>query len=99
MMVHSQYLIHCIYQNLSQINIIKITKLDMVTNTTYYYIVTQADETAGKYQYYLSDFIKMGSTNEPYVESNAYNNYYDSTQDVLYEKYIFHIDFSEANEN
>ena len=42
----------------------KITMLDMVTNQYYYYIVSAEDVRNGKYEYYFSDFIAMGSTNQ-----------------------------------
>ena len=78
----------------------KITMLDLVSNQTYYYIVTPEDATGPNrtYKYYFSKFKKMGSMDEPYNETDALNNYYyNSTSDELYERYIFHYDFAEAN--
>lgn len=74
----------------------KITMLDLVTHTTYYYVVTEDDVTSGKYIYKLTDFVKMGSTNEKYNPSLYYNDYYNSSQDILYENYIFQMNFSET---
>lgn len=71
----------------------KITMLDMVTNTTYYYIVTALDESSGKYVYELKDFIKMGTTNEFYDDTAANNIYYRTSQDLVHEKFIFHVTF------
>lgn len=75
----------------------KITMLDMVTNEYYYYVVTNEDEKNGKYKYNTSEFIKMGSSNEYFDDQKSYESYYDQNQDLLYENYIFHADFSEAN--
>ena len=75
----------------------KITMLDMVTNKYYYYIVSAEDVRNGKFEYYFSDFIEMGSTNRHFDETNMLENYYNREQDILYENYIFHIDFEETN--
>ena len=75
----------------------KITMLDMVTNQYYYYIVSTEDVRNGKFEYYFSDFIAMGSTNQYFDETNMLDKYYNETQDILYENYIFHIDFEESN--
>ena len=78
----------------------KITMLDLVSNQTYYYIVTPEDAAGNNrtYKYYFSKFKKMGSMDEFYDENDALNNhYYNSTTDELYERYIFHYDFAEAN--
>ena len=77
----------------------RIVMLDLVTNTTYYYIVTQEDENNGKIKFYLKDFIKMGTTNEKYNSVQSYSDYYNSNQDLIYENYIFHVNFSEADIN
>lgn len=74
----------------------KLTMIDKVTNTTYYYLVTDQDEANGKYKYYVKDFIKMGSTNEKYDKNTSYQSYYNSKKDILYENYIFHVDFKEG---
>ncbi len=73
----------------------KITMLDMVTNKYYYYVVTESDEESGKYIYNLSDFILMGSNNIYYDEENAWKDYYNAEQNLIYEQFIFHIDFGE----
>ena len=77
----------------------KITMIDLVTNQTYYYIVTPEDATGPNqtYKYYFNKFKKMGSMDEMYNETDCLNNYYyNSTTDELYERYIFHYDFGEA---
>ncbi len=73
----------------------KITMIDMVTNRYYYYVVTEEDESSGKYIYNLSDFMSMGSDGNNYDEESACDSYYTENQDIIYENYIFHIDFSE----
>lgn len=75
----------------------RITMLDMATNKYYYYIVTAEDEASNKYIYNLDEFIEMGSTNAFYEESNAYNLYYNNSQNLIYENFIFHVDFRESN--
>ncbi len=75
----------------------KITMIDLVTHTTYYYVVTEEDENSNKNIYKLVDFVKMGSTNEHYNPNANYGLYYNNQQDILYENYIFQIDFGEAN--
>ena len=77
----------------------KITMLDLVTNQTYYYIVTAADATGANQtnKYYFTKFKKMGSMDEYYDEEDSFDNhYYNATTDELYERYIFHYDFAEA---
>ena len=73
-----------------------ITMLDMVKDQYYYYVVTPQDVATGKYMYNLSDFILMGSTDSKFDETAAYNNYYDSGQNILYENFIFHVNFADA---
>lgn len=77
----------------------KLTMLDMVTNEYYYYIVTENDVSQNKYVYNLSDFILMGSNNKKFDEQARYNNYYNQAQDLIYENFIFHINFSDTNLN
>ena len=74
----------------------RIVMLDLVENKEYYYVVTEEDERNGKFEYRLSDFLAMGSTNEYFNESQAFDTYYNEDQDILYENFIFHIKFSEA---
>ena len=69
--------------------------LDRVRKEMYYYIVTD-DESSGKFTYEISDFIGMGSSNAPFNETAANLSYYISGQDIVYENYIFHVDFKEA---
>lgn len=75
----------------------KITMLDMVRNITYYYIVTEEDERNGKFEYYLTDFIQMGTTDNKYNEQEALQKYVDVDKDLEYENFIFHTNFHDAN--
>ena len=75
----------------------KITMLDMVTNKYYYYIVTQEDITNNKYMYNLSDFIAMGSNDSNFDELEATTQYYNSEKDLIYENFIFHVNFADTN--
>lgn len=75
----------------------KIIMLDMVTNKHYYYIVTSQDETNNIYMYELNKFIEIGSIDSGYDEVAASNTYYNSSQDLIYENFIFHVDVSESN--
>ena len=75
----------------------KITMLDMVTNKYYYYIVTSNDVQQSKYIYYLSDFTAMGSTDGGYDETAANATYYNSTNDIIYENFIFHVSFADSS--
>ena len=73
----------------------KFTMIDMVTNKYYYYVVTQNDEQTGKYVYYLHDFVEMGCDSKYYNDSDASDLYQNTAQDLTYENFIFHVDFSE----
>ena len=75
----------------------KLTMLDMVTNQYYYYIVTAQDVTDGKYIYNLSDFIAMGSNDKIFDEQTACDTYYNTSEDLIYENFIFHVNFGDAN--
>ena len=75
----------------------KLTMLDMVTNKYYYYIVTADDVAKNKYVYYLEDFIAMGSENGKYNESEESKNYYLQDQEIIYENFIFHVNFADTN--
>lgn len=79
----------------------KITMLDMVTNKYYYYIVTADDVKNNKYIYKLCDFLAMGSNDSKFDEKEATKLYYNNDKDLIYENFIFHINFadSEINEN
>ena len=48
-----------------------------------------------KYVYNLSDFVVMGSDSTYYDEVAACDKYYNTDQDLIYENFIFHIDFGE----
>ena len=75
----------------------KITMLDMVTNRYYYYVVTSADVSSDKYVYALEDFTAMGSTNGSFDEEDASDIYYNDNMDIIYENFIFHINFADTN--
>ena len=75
----------------------KITMLDMVTNKYYYYIVTSDDVKNNKYIYYLSDFMVMGSNDSKFDEAEACKKYYNQDKDLIYENFIFHINFADTN--
>lgn len=74
----------------------KLTMLDMVTNKYYYYIVTAEDVAANKYIYNLSDFIAMGSNDNKFNEAEACDNYYNTDQNLIYENFIFHVNFADS---
>ena len=75
----------------------KITMLDRVRQEFYYYIVTAQDELDNKYIYKFSDFIGMGTDNLPFDEQVANLSYYNETHDIIYENFIFQVDFKETN--
>ena len=74
-----------------------ITMLDMVTNEYYYYIVTADDVANNKYIYNIYDFIYMGSTDRKYPESERGQQYYNKDQDLVYENFIFQINFKDTS--
>lgn len=74
----------------------RIVMIDLVTDKEYYYVVTEEDVRSNKFEYRLSDFLAMGSTNEYYNEQEMLDTYYNKEQDILYENFIFHIKLSEA---
>lgn len=74
----------------------KITMLDMATDQYYYYIVTEQDVTSGKYIYELANFIAMGSNNNKFNESEMFNLYYNTDQNLIYENFIFHVNFGDS---
>ena len=72
------------------------TMLDMITDQFYYYVVTPEDVTNGKYIYHFSDFVAMGSEDKKFNESNECLKYYNQERDLIYENFIFHINFKNA---
>lgn len=74
-----------------------ITMIDRTINGSpkyYYYNVKAGDGT----EFRLSDFIAMGSKNEPYNESYMGQNvYYNESSDYQYESFIFIVNFENAN--
>ncbi len=79
----------------------KITMLDMVTNEYYYYVVDEDDVTNNKFEFMLKDFIRMGTNDSTFDEVSACNQYYNEGQNLIYENFIFHINFdgSDLNNN
>lgn len=75
----------------------KLTMLDMVTNKYYYYVVTEEDVNQNKYVYNISDFTAMGSNDGKYDEKSACDNYYNAEKDLIYENFIFHINFADSS--
>ena len=75
----------------------KLTMLDMVTNKYYYYVVTEEDVNQNKYVYNISDFTAMGSNDGKYDEKSACDNYYNAERDLIYENFIFHINFADSS--
>ena len=75
----------------------KLTMLDKVTNKYYYYIVTAQDVLNNKYEYNLSDFIAMGSSDNKFEETEANELYYNTEKDLIYENFIFHINFVDSS--
>ena len=79
-----------------------LTLLDLVTNNTYYYIVTAADESSAKFRYPIEDFKKMGSTNEAYDVAGSLQQYIVNEEDsnpdndYVFEEYIVHVNFESA---
>lgn len=73
----------------------KITMLDLATNKNYYYVVTAQDEQEQKFIYQLSKFILEGTTNVYYDEPTQCMTYYNQEQNLVYENFIFHINFRE----
>ena len=45
----------------------------------------------------VSDFIEMGSDNRPFDEVAAINLYNNTAQDLVYESFLFHVDFKECD--
>lgn len=76
-----------------------ITMLDMVTNQFYYYIVSADDVSNNKYIYHLYDFIYMGSTDKKFQESDTSKLYYHAEQNLIYENYIFQVNFKDTSLN
>ena len=77
----------------------KLTMLDMVTNKYYYYVVTSDDVANNKYVYPVEDFTAMGSTNGRFNEADASELYYNDDMDIIYENFIFHVNFADASLN
>lgn len=76
-----------------------ITMLDMVTNEYYYYIVKADDVVNNKYIYNVHDFIYMGSTDRKYPESERGQQYYNQEQNLVYENFIFQVNFKDTTLN
>lgn len=74
-----------------------IDRWDKSNPKYYYYDVTEADHNNGKVEYRLSEFIGMGSSNEPYDEINERINYYKNDLDYQYENFIFIVNFENTD--
>ncbi len=89
-----------------------ITMLDLKNNEQYYYEVTQenydqkAADYGGKkeYKYFLTDFIRMGSTtdtnkfDDDMNEEDSTKYYYkDEMSELAVEEFVFSVDFAGAN--
>lgn len=77
----------------------KITMLDMATKQYYYYVVTAEDVQNKKYIYSLADFCTMGSNDAKFNESEMFSRYYNVEKNLLYENFIFHVNFADSNMN
>ena len=88
----------------------KITMIDFASSNEpqyYYYIVNATDnaslsnqyQTYGEVHYRLSDFIRMGSLDQTnrYDDEVANAIYYDDTNHMANEEFIFIVDFKNAN--
>ncbi len=73
----------------------KITMVDRSKDQVkyYYYITTPDDERNRRQEFKFTDFKVMGSTEEQY---SADETYYDEGVDIVYEEFIFHVDFGNA---
>lgn len=74
----------------------KITMIDLINNKYYYYIVKTSDVSSEKNEYRLSEFLEMPTTNQYYNETAAIATYQDTTNNIVQEKFIFHVDFKET---
>lgn len=59
----------------------------------YYYIVTQEDENNNRKEFKFKDFTAMGSTDEKY---NADQSYFNQEMDIVYEEFIFQVNFEDT---
>ena len=79
-----------------------ITMIDRHDNSHpsyYYYTVTAQDVANLKREYRFSDFLAMGSTNEPFDENAKKDDYYIDSIDYEYESFIFIVNFESAKFN
>ena len=76
-----------------------ITMIDRHINTApsyYYYTVTAQDVLNSKREYRFSDFLAMGSTDEPFDEEAKKDEFYIDSIDYEYESFIFIVNFESA---
>jgi len=73
-----------------------IDRWDKNNPAYYYYTVTEEDANAGKVEYKFTEFLAMGSLNEPYDETTVRENYYIEEIDYQYESFIFIVNFENA---
>ena len=79
-----------------------ITMIDRHDNTHpsyYYYTVTPNDVLNSKREFRFSEFIAMGSTNEPFDENAKKDEFYIDSLDYEYESFIFIVNFESAKFN
>ncbi|MBR3161162.1 MAG: hypothetical protein IKF19_00320 [Bacilli bacterium] len=90
----------------------KITMIDFASSSTpeyYYYIIDSATyqqsvqniQLQGETSYHLSSFIRMGSSssNNNYNDATANSHYYNSTNQVAEEEFIFIVDLKDTTLN
>ncbi len=85
----------------------KITMVDLMSNTYYYYVISEGDvskaqdeyDKYGECSYAFSNFIVMGSvsSNNNYDEVSNYSNYYKSKSGYVNEEFIFNVSFEDAD--
>ena len=76
-----------------------ITMIDRHDNSApsyYYYTVTAQDVANSKREYRFSDFLAMGSTDEPFDEESKKDEFYIDSIDYEYESFIFIVNFESA---
>ncbi len=73
-----------------------ITMIDLVTNQYYTYVVTAEDEESGKYLYSFDDFVSMGTEGLLYNQDEAIKQYKDDDKNLIYENFIFHVNFENS---
>ena len=76
-----------------------ITMIDRHDNNNpsyYYYTVTATDVANSKREFKFSEFLAMGSTDEPFDEATKKDEFYIESLDYEYESFIFIVNFESA---